>query len=63
MPSTSCVCLSTIIAHDIEEATHVKKTSQYFQVWAINWMSRKVEDTTDRVINNFKSLFNADGVF
>ena len=38
------------------------KISQYPCVWAIKQKLRLVTDTTDKVNNNFKSLFNADGV-
>ena len=61
VPSTSSVCPWAIISHDIEPVTHGKKTSQYIHVWAIYQRLRMLEDTTDKVKNNFKSLLDADG--
>ena len=62
-PSTSCMCPSAIILHEIDQATHGKKISQYFHVWATNQKTRWMKNTTDKVNNNFKLLFNVDGVF
>ena len=59
MPYISYVCLLSIIAHDIKPAAH-EKISQYHYVLAINQESRWLEDNINKVLNNFKSLYNAD---
>ena len=62
-PSTCCVWLLSIVAGDIEQATHGKKISQYLCVLAIKQKPQWLRYTADKVYTNFKSLFNADGVF
>ena len=55
------MCPSAIVADDIEQATHGEKSAN-IPVLAIKQKPRLVTDTTDKVNNNFKSLFNAHGV-
>ena len=60
VPSTSSVYPSVIIPHDIEPVIHGKKIT-YISMWAMSQEPCWVEDTTDKVNNNFKPLFNAMG--